>query len=311
MLDHTRRRLYIAAAFILLALNLVLVFIVSSSFRPVVVGASSPQLHISPTPTYEPANWTVQGEPPSSVIQYCTLPSGATYDTDVYTPQPAPTTPMPLLIFLHGNGNETRANALKLGLTPASPLEFMLRTLMNNGYAVAVLDYPYTKPLDAEAGKCAVRFFRANATTYNIDPTRIIAWGSSYGGRAATIMGTADLSAHLDVGTNLGYSSRVETVLDWYGYQDPNSQSYITPDDAPFMIQHGLDDVSVPACVSQTLNSELTAQNIVTQIQFVANAGHIFAPYHGPTDPVYEVIAQTAVTFLNTEVKNNPNPLPQ
>ena len=311
MLALNHRRRYVAVAFMLLALNIILMFMVSSSFRPAVAGASSPEFHVSPTPTYEPANWTVQGEPPGPVITYCTLPSGASYDADVYTPQPAPSTPMPLAIFLHGNGLVTRANALRLGLTPASPLEFMLRTLMNNGYAVAVLDYPYTRPLDAEAGKCAVRFFRANAVTYNIDPTRIIAWGSSYGGRAATIMGTADISAGLDVGTNLNYSSRVETVLDWYGFQDAKSQSYITPDDAPFMIQHWLDDHSVLPSVSQTLYNEVTAQNIVAQLQFVANAGHIFAPHDGPTNPVYEVIAQTAITFLNNEVKNNPNPLPQ
>lgn len=311
METSTRQRLYFAAAFILLALNLVLVFVVSSSFRPTVAGASSPQYSVSPTPTFEAASWTVQGEPPNPVISYCTLPSGASYDADVYTPQPAPSTPMPLAIFFHGNGKETRATALKLGLTPASPHEFMLRALMNNGYAVAVLDYPYKPPLDAEAGKCAVRFFRANASTYNIDPTRIIAWGSSFGGRAATIMGTADSSAGLDVGTHLGYSSRVETVLDWYGYQDPASQSYITADDAPFMIQQGLDDISVPPCVSQTLYNEVKAQNIVAQIQYVANAGHIFAPQGGATNPAYEVIAQTAVTFLNAEVKNNPNPLPQ
>ena len=311
MLASIQRRLFLMVAVILVTINIILIFLLYSGFHPAVAGASFPQMHLSPTPTYEPANWTVQGEPPNPTITFCTLPSGASYNADVYTPQPVPSTPMPLAIFIHGNGNETRATALRLGQKPASPMEFMLRTFMNNGYAVAVLDYPYKPPFDAEIGKCAVRFFRANASTYNIDPTRIIAWGSSYGGRVATIMGTADSSAGLDVGTNLNYSSRVEAVLDWYGYQDINSQSYITADDAPFMIQHGLNDTNVPPCVSQVLENELTAKNIVTQIQFVANAGHIFASQGGPTNPPYEVIAQTAVTFLNTEVKNNPNPLPQ
>jgi acetyl esterase/lipase len=269
-----------------------------------------PASHLSTTPTPEPAQWTIQ-----EGILYATLPFGS-YRLNIYTPNPAPQGNTPLVLFLHGccNPNTNRDNALRLGHTPADPHEYLFRALMNNGYQVATLDFPSEYPVvdehGAEAGKAAVRFFRANAATYHIDAARIIAWGSSGGGYPITIMGTADASAGLDIGPNLNYSSRVEAVLDWFG--DPTNFSYITSDDAPFLIQQGVNDAGALKTDSQNLYNDLVAAHVYAQLQWVANAGHKFAPNPGTTtNPTYEGIAQTAVTFLNNKVKNNPNPQPQ
>ncbi len=186
-----------------------------------------------PTPTFVPVKWTeING------ITYTNLPFG-TYKLNLYTPDPAPSGNTPLVLYFHGccNPNTNRNTGLRLGQTPADPHEYMFRMLIENGYQVASLDYPAEYPVvnqqDAIAGKAAVRFFRANATQYHIDPKRIIAWGSSAGGHTVDIMGTADKSARLDMGQHLNYSSRVEAVLDWYGNI---SLRYITSDDAPFLI---------------------------------------------------------------------------
>lgn len=264
-----------------------------------------------PTPTREPANWTIQ-----QGILYATLPFGS-YKLNIYTPNPAPAGNTALVIYFYGccNSNTNRNNSLRLGQTPTDPHEYLFRALMNNGYQVATVDYPSEYPVvdehGAEAGKAAVRFFRAHAATYNVDPTRIIAWGSSGGGYPVTIMGTADASAGLDIGQYLKYSSRVEAVVDWYG--DATNYSYITPDDAPFLIQQGQADSGFLKTDSQNLYNALVAAKVYAQLQWIQHAGHKFdpSPPGSTTNPTYEGIAQTAVTFLNNEVKNNPNPQPQ
>lgn len=266
---------------------------------------------LNPTPTYVPAKWTVQ-----EGILYATLPFGS-YRMNIYTLNPPPTGITPIVLYFHGccNPATTRDNALRLGKTPADPHEYLFRELLNNGYRVASLDYPAEYPVvnadDVEAGKAAVRFLRANAATYSIDPTRIIAWGSSGGGNPVELMGTADASAGWDIGQNLNYSSRVEAVVDWYG--DVTNLNYVTSDDAPFLIQQGSKDSNALKADSQNLYNALVAANVYAQLQWVANAGHKFAPspVGSTTNPTYEGIAQTAVSFLNTKVRDNPNPLPQ
>jgi acetyl esterase/lipase len=265
----------------------------------------------NPTPTYEPAQWTVQ-----EGILYATLPFGS-YHLNIYTLNPPPAGITPIVLYFYGccNPDTNRDNALRLGKTPADPHEYLFRALLNNGYRVATLDYPSEYPVvnsnDVEAGKAAVRFLRANAATYNIDSTRIIAWGSSGGGNPVELMGTADQSAGFDIGQNLNYSSRVEAVVDWYG--DVTNLSYITSDDAPFLIQQGAKDSSFLKTDSKNLYNALIAANVYAQLQYVANAGHKFAPspIGSTTNPTYEGIAQSAVSFLNAKVRDNSNPLPQ
>ena len=261
-----------------------------------------------PTQTPEPVNWTIQ-----EGIPYATL-NGTTYKLNIYTSNPPPSGNAPLVLFFHGccNPNTNRDTGLRLGKHPTDPHEYMFRTMLTNGYIVATLDYPAQYPVtnkyDAEAGKAAVRFFRANASTYNIDPTRIIAWGSSAGGNPVTIMGTADKGAGLDVGQYLNYSSRVEAVLDWYG--DVNTQ-YVTSDDAPFLIQQGVDDSKSTIAGSVKMYNALMNAGVFVQLQYILNAGHQFASPNPPSNPDFEGIAQTAITFLNAMVRDNPNPLPQ
>ena len=290
---------------------MVAVLLAGTAHQTYAAATSFSAVRLDTTPTPEPANWTIQ-----EGVLYATLPFGS-YKLNIYTPDPAPSGNTPIVLFFHGccNPNTNRDNALRLGKTPTDPHEYLFRSLMNNGYRVATLDFPSEYPVvdehGAEAGKAAVRFFRANAATYHIDPTRIIAWGSSGGGYPVTIMGTADASAGLDIGQNLNYSSRVEAVVDWYG--DPSNFSYVTSDDAPFLIQQGQKDSGFLKADSQDLYNALVAANVYAQLQWVANAGHKFAPAPAgsTTNPTYEGIAQTAVTFLNDKVKNNPNPLPQ
>ena len=95
----------------------------------------------------------------------------------------------PLLIFIHGGGMGFEGIPLPspLRATPWPPIDYRLAP-------------EYRMPAMIEDVKCAVRFFRAQAAEYAIDPDRIGVVGASAGGHLAAMLGTADESAGFDVG---------------------------------------------------------------------------------------------------------------
>jgi acetyl esterase/lipase len=94
--------------------------------------------------------------------------------------------------------------------------------------------------------KCAVRWLRANAKKYKIDPNRIGAIGVSSGGHLALMLGLTDSSDGLEGECgNLKYSSRVQAVanvsggtelISWYNATKNASFLYLlggTPEEVP------------------------------------------------------------------------------
>jgi acetyl esterase/lipase len=66
------------------------------------------------------------------------------------------------------------------------------RWLNVQGVAAFVLDYrvaPYKYPVETQDGMRAMRYVRAHAAEYGIDPNRIGVWGSSAGGHLASTLG--------------------------------------------------------------------------------------------------------------------------
>lgn len=273
-------------------------------------------------------------------VTYCTVGSTALL-ADVYTPFP-PTTLMPLVIQIHGGGWSTGDKASILG----PPKTQTLNALTSHGYVVAAINYrltpTYPFPAQIEDVKCAVRSFRAAAALYNIDPTRVGAWGDSAGGHLASILGTTSVAQGWDVGQYLTYSSRVEGVADWFGPDDLRTlpqtpgvldayastfplrydlstlqlyspTTYVTADDSPTIIHHGLNDMEVPYGESQEMFNSLTSSGVVAQLIPVRNAGHEFVPWPpgAIVSPTYLQIGAEVARFFDKEIKNNPNPLPQ
>lgn len=98
--------------------------------------------------------------------------------------------------------------------------------LVARGTLVAAIDYrlapEYKFPAQIEDVMCAVRFLRAHAADYNLDPDRIGAIGGSAGGHLVALLGTVDTSAPFSQtsgGWN-GVSSRVQAVVDLFGPSD-------------------------------------------------------------------------------------------
>jgi len=68
--------------------------------------------------------------------------------------------------------------------------------------------------------KAAVRYLRANAPEYGIDPENIAVWGESAGGYLAAMVGTTNGVEKFEVGENLDQSSDVKAAVDLYGLSD-------------------------------------------------------------------------------------------
>jgi acetyl esterase/lipase len=187
------------------------------------------------------------------------------------------------------------------------PLEWLAA-----GYAVASLDYRLSGdaifPAQLHDVKAAIRWLRANADRYALDPNRIVAWGESAGGHLAALLGTSGDVAALDVGEHLDRSSRVNAVIDFYGNVDfiadveanpalrlkspytlllggpaltrrdlarqANPVTYISKDDPPFLVVHGDADKLVPHAQSVILVDALRAAGVPVTFYTVAGGGH-------------------------------------
>jgi acetyl esterase/lipase len=133
---------------------------------------------------------------------------------DLFVPENAQG-PLPLIIWVHGGGWQSGS---KEGCPPAR------QGYLRRGYAVASLNYRLSGnavfPAQIEDCKAGVRWLRAHAKEYGLDPDRFGVWGSSAGGHLVALLGTSGDEKSFDVGPNLGVSSRVQAVCDYYGPTD-------------------------------------------------------------------------------------------
>ena len=97
------------------------------------------------------------------------------------------------------------------------------------GYVVASIEYRTSNeaifPAQLIDVKSAVRFLRAHAKEFCIDPDRIYAMGESAGGTMASLLGVTGNQKELDQGNHLDQSSAVQGVVDYYGVVDLSDAS--------------------------------------------------------------------------------------
>ena len=158
-------------------------------------------------------------------IEYARSADGS-LKLDLYRPEGQG--PFPLIIWIHGGGWTSGDK----DLSPNGP---QVRQT-TRGYAVASINYRLSQqakfPAQIEDCKAAVRWLRAHAGQFNLDPARIAVWGSSAGGHLAALMGASGDVSELEGGEgNLDYSSRVQAVVDWFG---PTDLLKMVDDSLPF-----------------------------------------------------------------------------
>jgi acetyl esterase/lipase len=130
---------------------------------------------------------------------------------DLYLPAKPIRRPVPVIVFLHGGGWS--------GGTRTTGPDFK-RFFAQDGMAMASIEYRLTPavtfPANVEDVRTAVRWLKANAPAYDLDPRRICLWGTSAGGHLATVAALAPRGTFEGSG-NLDQTSDVRCVLDAYG----------------------------------------------------------------------------------------------
>lgn len=223
--------------------------------------------------------------------------------------EPTTTGPLPVVALFHGGGwrKGERAGYLRRAQQFASTGRFAAATI---GYR---LSDQAKWPAQIHDAKAAIRWLRGNAEEHRLDPERIAAGGGSAGGHLAAMLGVSggvqDLEGKL--GDHRDQSSRVQFVLDRYGpteflsmndapgkmdhnvAESPESEliggaiqlnpeaarsaspiHYVTPDDAPMLILHGAQDMSVPVDQSRRLASRLRAVGVSVDLVEYPESGH-------------------------------------
>jgi len=97
------------------------------------------------------------------------------------------------------------------------------------GYVVAGIEYRTSNegifPAQLIDVKSAVRFLRAHAKEYCVDPDKIFALGESAGGTMASLLGVTAGRKEFDQGDHLDQTSAVQGVVDYYGVVDLSDAS--------------------------------------------------------------------------------------
>jgi len=133
---------------------------------------------------------------------------------DIYLTDQPSDKPLPLMIWIHGG-------AWMAGSHTNPPVLY----LVNEGFAVASIQHRFSShaiwPAQVYDCKAAIRFLRAHAAEYNLDPNYFGVGGDSSGGHLATFIGTSGYVSDMegDLG-NTNMSSRVQAVVDWFGLTD-------------------------------------------------------------------------------------------
>jgi acetyl esterase/lipase len=219
---------------------------------------------------------------------------------DLYVPAEA-NTPLPVIVWVHG-GAWTAGS--KDGGGPALPL-------VARGYAVASINYRLSQhavfPAQIEDCKAAIRWLRANAGTYKLNPERIGVWGASAGGHLVALVGTSGgVFDHEGKLGNADQSNRVQAVVDFFGPTDfLQMDAHAVPG---ARLKHDLPASAESRLIGGAIQENVEKVGRANPIKYVTSDAPPFLIVHGEQDPLvpchqsellYEALkgARSDVTF--------------
>ncbi|MFT3723352.1 MAG: alpha/beta hydrolase fold domain-containing protein [Hyphomonadaceae bacterium] len=219
---------------------------------------------------------------------------------DIYLPKsPNVSGPLPVLAYIHGGGWTIGSKIMGRDQTMG---------IANSGrYAVISIGYRLSWqdawPAQIDDAKAAIRWIRAHAKEYNLDPGRICAMGVSAGGHIAAKLGLTNGVAADEgkVGHYLDQSSAVKCVVSESSPTDLRLAPVGTPNidpllgsegdraelarraspvldvsagDPPFLIIHGNKDPFVPFQQAVEFEAALRAAGVPVLFQTIDGGGH-------------------------------------
>lgn len=235
---------------------------------------------------------------------------------DLYRPSSS-AGPLPGIVFIHGG-------SWKFG--DKNAFRRQSAYMATKGFVSVTIDYRFSDeahyPAPLYDCKAAVRWLRANAARYKVNPNKVAASGGSAGGHLASLVGTtADVQTLEGNGGNPGFSSRVQAVVAFNGVYDfvsllPKTTQPQTVQDAlvpllggsldkvpenwveaspvahvssnspPFLMLHGTADTLVPFQQALEMQKALKSVGVRAELFSAEGADHGFfnrPPYYEPT----------------------------
>jgi acetyl esterase/lipase len=274
----------------------------------------------TPVPQSSAATTTVQENVLYSAVNSTEL------HLDVYEPAAQSGKLLPAVVLLHGGGWTS---------FDKSTMRAMGQFLARSGFVAFAVDYRLFDgqqnrwPAQLDDVQRAVRWIRANASKYGVNPDRIGAFGHSAGAQLAALLGTMETRDNSDP-TLAKYSSRVQAVVDVSGPvnfttgRDPESEKFLTDffgasyakdpeiwreaspvfhvskDDAPFLVFHGTQDAEVPISQSEEFVQKLQGAGV--SVSFVkVNDAHTFQAPESRRQLALETLAFFNRTLVLTQ----------
>jgi len=233
--------------------------------------------------------------------------------------------PFPVVVFLHGGGwSEGNRQEMNHFIEGVAGLGYV-------GVTVAYRLVPAARfPAQLEDCKAAVRWLRANAAKYRINPKHIGVVGFSAGGHLASMLGVTGKNDGLEgAGRNPDQSSRVQAVVSFFGLTDFSTRdwprdlengviepflggsfanhadeyrraspiTYVTSDAPPFLFFHGSEDKLVPVDQSKRLGEKLRNAGVFAEVNVLEGEGHGF------TDAANQKAMRRMLDFLDAHLK--------
>jgi dienelactone hydrolase len=217
-----------------------------------------------------------------------------TLTLDLYQPTGDTQTKRPAIVWIHGG-------AFHGGDKTSQPFPKLATQFAQRGYVAASINYRllatdkcagvHPPPASCVAAaieaqhdaQAAVRWLRAHATEYGIDPTRIAVGGGSAGADTALLVG-----AHSEDPGSSGTpneSSKVGGVVSISGVLPHEGQDLLTSDDAPTLWFVGSEDPLIPNESDVVANAvALYNAGVLSVPEILQGAGHVpVNSTYGPT----------------------------
>jgi len=257
-----------------------------------------------------------------------------TLHVEILRPDPMPAGLLPAVLWIHGGG-----------WLYGSQREFSWsHGLAARGYVVVSVEYRFSKkakwPAQIEDCRMAVRWLRANAATYQVDPNHIGAWGHSAGAQLASMLALYgdDHPYKGETKAFSGFSDRVQAVVeedgptdiigtvtdykgndiapltgligaeypqDKSGWEDADAILHITAKAPPFMVVHGEKDQTVPIQESERFVAALKAAGVPVTYITVKNADHHLGSIDkaNPASPNQKQLLDSITAFFDKTLK--------